>query len=329
MREPGPVSGRRVAVVGAGVVGLSCAVRLAEAGPAVRVVAREAPLATTSAVAAAMWFPYLAEPRERVMAWAAATRLELERLARDEPASGVVVRELVVVASTAVTAASPAPWWADGAAGWRAAAAEELPPGRPGAYLTPVPVAESPRYLPWLAARLAAAGATLELRPQGLASLDEAAAGADVVVDCSGLGARELAGDASVVPVRGQVVLVAAPGVARAYVDDEDPAGPAYVIPRRDDCVVGGTADAGAWDTTPDSATTAAILGRATALVPALAGAPVLAVRCGLRPVRPEVRLERGLTAAGVPVVHCYGHGGSGLTLSWGCAGEVAALVAR
>ena len=47
----------------------------------------------------------------------------------------------------------------------------------------------------------------------------------------------------------------------------------------------------------------------------------------GLRPGRPTVRLERGADLAdGTPLIHHYGHGGSGITLSGGCAEEVAAL---
>ena len=62
--------------------------------------------------------------------------------------------------------------------------------------------------------------------------------------------------------------------------------------------------------------------------MPELAGATELGQRVGLRPARPHVRLERlpSGTDAG-SVVHCYGHGGAGVTLSWGCADEVAALV--
>ena len=59
----------KVIVVGAGVVGLTCAVRLLEAGHAVDVVARDLPLETTSAVAAALWYPFRAYPFERVTAW--------------------------------------------------------------------------------------------------------------------------------------------------------------------------------------------------------------------------------------------------------------------
>src|SRR6187549_758632 len=62
---------RRVIVVGAGVVGLSCAARLLEAGHRVDVLARDRPLETTSAVAAALWYPYRALPQDRVTAWSA------------------------------------------------------------------------------------------------------------------------------------------------------------------------------------------------------------------------------------------------------------------
>ena len=73
-----------------------------------------------------------------------------------------------------------------------------------------------------------------------------------------------------------------------------------------------------------DPATTAAIRARCAALVPALRDAPVVGVAVGLRPARPAVRLE-----AEGRVVHCYGHGGAGVTLAWGCAVEVAALLGR
>ncbi|HET7458205.1 MAG TPA: hypothetical protein VFJ74_11185, partial [Gemmatimonadaceae bacterium] len=48
----------------------------------------------------------------------------------------------------------------------------------------------------------------------------------------------------------------------------------------------------------------------------------------GLRPARPAVRLEAEPREGGT-VVHCYGHGGAGVTLAWGCADEVVGLVAR
>jgi D-amino-acid oxidase len=71
----------RVIVVGAGVIGLSCALRLAEHGHDVAVLARDLPPETTSSVAAALWYPYHAFPREAVVTWSAAAYSELSRLA--------------------------------------------------------------------------------------------------------------------------------------------------------------------------------------------------------------------------------------------------------
>lgn len=310
-----------VVVVGAGVVGLTCAVRLAEAKHRVRVLTREAPLDTTSAVAAAVWFPYLCGSPERVNVWAARTYRVLVELAQRVPESGVVLRELLVLGR----GESAVPPWSGDVEGFRSARRDELPPGYRSGFCARVPVAETPRYLPWLERRLLRAGATIEVVPAGVESLESAGEGAALVVHCSGLGARTLAGDATMTPVRGQVALVENPGIDRIVVDEDDPAGPTYVIPRRDDCVVGGTAERGDESLRPDPVTTGVILRRATRLVPALAGMRLLGVRVGLRPGRPEVRLELEEPASGPPVVHCYGHGGAGFTLAWGCADVVLA----
>ena len=145
---------------------------------------------------------------------------------------------------------------------------------------------------------------------------------ADVVVNCAGLGSRELAGDDSLVAVRGQVVRVHAPAVREWRLDQRDPARPVYVVPREHEVILGGTAEEGVENPRPDPQTTRAILERCERLVPELRGAPVRGVAVGMRPVRAEVRLE-----ADGRVVHCYGHGGAGVTLAWGCAFEVAALL--
>ena len=123
-------------------------------------------------------------------------------------------------------------------------------------------------------------------------------------------------------PVQGQVVLVEQVGPGALVARQLAAEGPTYVVPRSRDIVVGGTDVEGEWSRTPSPDVAAAILRRALRLVPALAGAEVLGHKVGLRPARPEVRLER----VG-DVVHCYGHGGAGVTLSWGCADEVVELL--
>ena len=75
----------RVIVVGAGVIGLSCAIRLAEGGYDVAVFARDLPLETTSSVAAAIWYPYLSAPEDRVAGWSRTSYEEFAKLAEIEP----------------------------------------------------------------------------------------------------------------------------------------------------------------------------------------------------------------------------------------------------
>lgn len=304
----------RVLVVGAGVVGLSAAVCLAERGADVHVVARDLPLETTSAVAAAWWYPYRALPQDRVTAWAGRSYQTFAALA-GRSGTGVVIRQGFEVHRSA----QPDPWWLDAVPKLRRL--DILSAGYADGWAFEGPVVEMPLYLGHLRQRLAAAGGSLTRL-----ALSALPTGADAVVNCAGLAARWLVGDDALVPVRGQVVRLAQVGLADVWLDASGPQ-PTYVVPRSHDIVVGGTDDEGSWDRRPDPAVARDILARAVALVPQLAPAAVVGHRVGLRPGRPTVRLEREERPGGSPVVHCYGHGGAGVTLSWGCAQEVTELV--
>jgi D-amino-acid oxidase len=288
------------------VVGLTCAVRLLEEGHRVDVLARDLPLETTSAVAAALWYPYRAYPFERVTAWAARSYEVFAGLADGD--AGVTLRP-----GTEVFATPPAdPWWVSAVPSLERVT--EVPTPYAGGLSFVAPVVEMPVYLRWLQGRVEGLGGTVTR--MALQALPEHA---DAVVNAAGLGARLTAQDTSVLPVRGQVVLVSQVGLDRWWLDSS---GPTYVVPRANDIVVGGTDDEGEWDRKPSDVVAKEILDRATRLVPSIAKAKVLGHRVGLRPARPSVRLERDDR-----VVHCYGHGGAGVTLSWGCADEVAALL--
>lgn len=295
-------------MVGAGVVGLTCAVRLLEAGHRVDVVARDLPLETTSAVAAAIVYPHLALPPDRVTAWATRSYDVFAALSSEVPEAGVRLRQGTEV----LRRPGPAPAWTEHVAG--PAPARELPPGYAAGWSFVTPVVEMPVYLRWLTARLGELGGTLTRL--NLRVLPD---GADLVVNCSGLGARLLGADPSVVPVSGQVVRVAQVGLEHWWLDPE---GPTYVVPRERDIVIGSVDGEGEWSRTPSPVAAEDILRRAALLVPEVRGAHVLQHKVGLRPVRASVRLERVGR-----LVHCYGHGGSGVTLSWGCAEELVRVV--
>lgn len=306
----------RVIVVGAGVVGLSCAVRLLERGHRVDVLARDLPLETTSSVAGGLWYPYRAYPVARVAGWSRTGYRELSRLAGVDGA-GVTLRE-----GTELHRAPTAdPWWREAVPSLTRV--DRLRAPYVDGWSFTAPVVEMPIYLRWLTRRVSELGGTLTRMVVG--ALPEHA---DVVVNAAGLGARLTAEDSSVHPVRGQVVLVSQVGLERWWLGSAPDGAPVYVVPRSRDIVVGGTDDEGEWSRTPDPAAAERILARATELVPELAHAAVLRHRVGLRPARPEVRLETERRGEST-VVHCYGHGGAGVTLSWGCAAEVADEVDR
>ena len=299
---------RRVIVVGAGVVGLSSAVRLLEAGHRVDVVARDLPLETTSSVAAAVWSPY-AQPQEHVVRWARTAYDAFAALCQDESA-GVLMRTGTELFRDGVGDL----WWRDALPPGAGPDREtSLPPGYASGLTMRTPVIEMPLYLRWLSARVAALGGSITRL-----NLSALPTGDALVVNASGIGARLLGGDATVGPVRGQVVLVEQVGIDHWWIDSEPPT---YVIPRSRDIVLGGTAIEGEWSRTPDRHVAEAILERAAAIEPRLAGARILRHKVGLRPWRPTVRLER----VG-DVIHCYGHGGCGVTVSWGCADDVVDL---
>lgn len=305
-------------VVGAGVIGLAAAIRLLERGWRVQVVSAEPPDRTTSATAAAIWYPYRAYPPERVAAWG---RRGYEVLAHHATTPGSSVRMMEGVELLR----SPTPWpdWGDAVPGLRRLGVMELPPGIADGFACIAPVARMDRYLPWLAERVLALGGAFDGRR--LTSLADVVAGASLVVNCAGLGARALVPDETVYPIRGQVVRVENPGLERWTLDEGHPDGMIYIIPRGDDCILGGTADAGDWSLDPDPGIADAIRRRCASVEPRLATVRVLEHKVGLRPARSMIRLERD-AIEGCSVVHCYGHGGAGVTLAWGCADDVADL---
>ncbi|WP_299443386.1 FAD-binding oxidoreductase [uncultured Phycicoccus sp.] len=304
-----------VTVVGGGVVGLTSALRLAENGHAVTCV-RDVPAAgTVSAVAGGLWFPYHVEPRSRVVAWGLASLARFGMLA-DDPTAGVALREGLLVER-----AGPDRWWTEGVSGWRDAEPAELPDGAESGVVITVPLVAMPVYLGWLETACVAAGVTLAgRRVDDLADIED-----DVVVVAAGLRAPALLPDVEVTGSRGQVALLANPGIDRWFVDDGFEGAMTYVLPHPGWVVCGGT-DVPDGSEEADPAVHDAIVARCRAAVPELRDAEVLGSRVGLRPVAPAVDL-RLHHVHGRPVVTNVGHGGAGITLSWGCADEVVALV--
>ena len=307
----------QVGIVGAGVSGLTCGVVFAERGLQTAIFAKEIGQQTTSGAAAALWFPYDVEPVDKAIPWALETFETLVHLAGN-PGSGVSMIELRQFSRAGEI---QIPDWAI-PLGASPVATGVWPVFKSGFALR-VPLMDTTIYLDYLVNRFIAAGGSIteSVRLERLEHVDPKF---DLVINCAGIGARELVHDADLEPHRGQVAIVPRiENLPYALVCDDTPL--MYAIPRRNDCVFGGTNELSD-NLTVDSATTTRIVGECSrALKIELPN--VLAERVGLRPFRKSgVRLERAQLDDGRTVIHNYGHGGSGFTLSWGCAAEVLRL---
>ena len=325
---------KSVAIIGAGVSGLTCGVVFAEQGHRTAIFAKELGQQTTSGAAAALWFPYDVEPANKVIPWALETFRTLVDLARN-PDSGASMIELrqfsrteeiripdwaIPLGARRLSAVATALCRrAGGSRAKRLDTARRLQDFQSGFSLR-VPLMDTTIYLDCLTKRLLGAGGSIteNVRFENLEDVDSKY---DLVINCAGIGSRELVSDAELEPHRGQVAIVPRmKDLPYAVVCDDAPL--MYAIPRRNDCVFGGTSDLSD-DLAVDSATTARIVAECSRALD-IEKPNALAERVGLRPFRKSgVRLERARLRDGRTCVHNYGHGGSGFTLSWGCAGEV------
>ena len=312
---------RRVAIVGAGVSGLTCGVLFAEREYRTAIFAEETAQRTTSAAAAAAWFPYDAEPADAVIAWALETYKLLVDLAR-ERGTGVSIIELRQFSRTGEI---QIPQWAI-PLGARQIKRDEVLPAFTSGFTLNVPLMDTTIYLNYLAKRFLAAGGEINGNVR-FEKLEDVSPAFDLVINCAGIGARELVQDIDLEPHRGQVAIVQKiDNLSCAIVCDDPPL--MYAIPRTNDCVFGGTNEIND-NLDADPTVTARILEECSRVLK-IDNPTVLAERVGLRPFRKSgVRLEGDRLQDGRPVIHNYGHGGSGFTLSWGCAEEVFRLTGK
>jgi D-amino-acid oxidase len=195
---------------------------------------------------------------------------------------------------------------------------DKAPAGYNKAYEACVPLIETQIFLPWLYKQVEAKGAVLTQRQ--IFDLHDISAAFDAVINCSALGARELCNDKTVIPVRGQVVLLEPGFPDHIFLDNQTPA---YIVPRKDATIVGGTYEENVYDEATEQESLNDILKRAYSVFPGLDKRKIIGNWAGLRPYRPGVRVER---EPGTNIIHNYGHGGSGYTLAFGCAEEVVKL---
>ena len=305
----------QITIVGAGVSGLSTGIRLLEQGYNIKIISKEFSPNTVSDVAAAWWYPFLVEPIEKTNKWSSESFNEFLRL-KNEGLECITMR----LGREYLEEKTDLPGWSRDIPHFRILESEEIIENYNFGWELEAPVIEMHHYMPWLLSKFKKLGGLIEVNE--FERIEEVPG--DIVVNCSGLGARTLSNDEEVIPVRGQVVYIKQdPGFGRY---DQQPESLTYTIPRRDVTVLGGTAQIGDWDESIREKDNESILSKCELLWPELDRKNIIGTAVGLRPSRYELRLELELIN-GRKVIHNYGHGGAGVTLSWGCADEVANIV--
>jgi len=305
-----------IPLIGCGVIGLTCGIRLLEQGHTVTIFAKDLPPHTTSNWAAAIWFPYKAYPEDKVLAWSKISYDECYKLA-DDPQAGI--RDTILLQVFGEKTADP--WWLEAVRNFRRPTAAELPAGFADGYIVTVPVIDTRVHMAYLVNRFQQLGG--QINQIEITDLDELDAPDNLIINCAGLGSRQLVNDEAVYPIRGQIVRVKSATARNSYLSNYSATAATYVIPRLEDVILGGTAVPHDWNEEPNPETAAAILANAHQLAPELGDIEILEHGVGLRPGRHEVRLEEEVRPNGRVIIHNYGHGGAGFTLSWGCAAEV------
>ncbi|KYQ57086.1 D-aspartate oxidase [Trachymyrmex zeteki] len=291
----------RVAVVGAGVIGVTSAFAVKSAFPNydVKIFADAFSPDTTGDGSAGLWTPFLLgdTPVEDITRWAGNTYQWFEQLWKAGLSSKTGVSLLPVTYVTSDYKGDVEPIWVKFVYGFQ------------------------------------------KLSNERLQRLNE-----EHKSNYNGLGARELVADETMMPIRGQVYRVKAPWAMHIFLVDDDACN--YIIPKYTilimhiciiflhsihSVVIGGTHQEGDFDRSVREKDSKHIYDGCCRIMPSLKGSEIIRAWVGLRPGRPRVRLECESLSSSMgkefKVIHNYGHGGSGVTLCWGCAMDVVEMI--
>lgn len=322
------MNSKNILVLGAGVSGMTTALKLLQAGRQVTVWSKEpaGQFPSTSLNAYAMWVPVKIDADPRIERWTNEGFDAFAALA-DDTATGVVMRRIFQLKTE-----RNEPWFAGSFSGFRHAEAHEISDQYADAHvLDRAPVIDPVVYLQWLREQVLSLGVLFQTRE--VRSFSECPEEFDVIVNCTGLGARKLANDEKVFPDRIQVVTIRATGLADVFIDDEGPNQRACAVPHGDYIKLGAVFDGKHESTEVDDALTADILALCNRMVPGLNARldDVLSVVRALRPEREGwlPRVENESLSDGRTVIHNYGHDGMGYILSYGIAKDIAKAVAE
>jgi D-amino-acid oxidase len=308
-----------IAVIGAGVIGLTTGIRLLETGFNVKIFARDTHEKMATRAAPALWDPYKAGPEASVIKWARHSLGIYQNLNADCGVHPIDLLELY-------HEDFGLPLWTKILASYRELAAAEMPTEYARGFFTQTYLIDTTLYVDYLKNRFEKLGGTIHQKE--FSHLTDVDKPYETIINCSGIGSYDLVPDNESYPIRGQyLVLEKIPALTKITMATLDNDNYILIVPRANDCYLGGTTVNDNWNTEVDPELSANILARAQVLEPLLNNSKILHAGVGLRPGRKTIRIEKETLSDSRTVIHNYGHGGSGFTISWGCAEEVIQLL--
>ena len=333
----------QIAVVGAGVIGCGVAVLLTERfqdAAVVTLISEEFTPNTTSDASGAIMIPFDVRKggsqnedddisNAKIRKWTKDTFNYLDELYTSKDANLINIQ--LVQGYYADIDRGSDPWWKEFTPGFRHVETDEidrmkLPTRFKHIYAFSTYIMSCLSYLPWMMDKFIRNGGIVKQRKvHNISELSSY----DIVINCAGLGSNELFGDSSIYPVRGDAISIEAPWIKQFvfFIDKENYT---YIFPRANDVLLGGTKGTNNWSKEPSEEEAESIMRRCCAVIPSISNAKRNWISAGLRPARETVRLDfEPAVNEGPPVIHCYGHGGQGVMLHWGCTLEVVEIVQK
>jgi D-amino-acid oxidase len=308
-----------IAVIGAGVIGLTTGIRLLETGFEVKIFARDIREKMATRAAPAIWDPYKAGPEASVIEWAKYSLGIYQNLNADCGVRPIDLLELY-------HEDFGLPLWSKILPSYRELATIEMPMEYVRGFSTQTYLIDTTLYVDYLQNRFEKLGGTIFQKE--FSQLTDVDKPFEIIINCSGIGSHDLVPDNEIFPIRGQyLVLEKIPALTKITLATLDNDNYILIVPRANDCYLGGTTVNDNWNTKVDPELSVNILARAQVLEPLLNNSKILHSGVGLRPGRKTIRIEKEILSDSRTVIHNYGHGGSGFTISWGCAEEVIRLL--
>lgn len=310
---------KQIAVIGAGINGLATALKLLQEKYSVTIFAQETTPHTWSDIAPALCIPYHALPFDLVTKCININYKWCQQLQK-LPETGIKLLDYYQYHPTTDIESC---WMQEVGYDYTKLSSHELPNPYKLGLKSKIYRMDASLLLPYLQKQIIKAGGRI-IKKYIHHIEDPILANFPIIINCTGANTTQFIKDPQAFPIKGQRIIIEKIAglnkIQLAILDDQH-----YVaiVPRENDCWLGGTAIENDWDARASAQITDNILAKASAIIPQIRTKQILDVGVGFRTGRNRIRIEKQTLANNRLLIHNYGQGGSAFALAWGCAAMV------